>query len=147
MVTCVAFFKMRERHHTQIKNEIMNGNQGDHVTFVWTWLRNKQRSSFCGTFHPVIQHHDADVVHRRTLRSLDVTLLTQAGRYGPSTFEFLVAGQLCVPNVTHASLFTNVQPLYNTFISPAIWKSPRSRSAVLLDKNDPVCFSVLQKQY
>ena len=27
-------FKMRERRHGQMKNEIMNGNQGDHVTFV-----------------------------------------------------------------------------------------------------------------
>ena len=27
-------FKMRERRHGQMKNEIMNGNQGDHVPFV-----------------------------------------------------------------------------------------------------------------
>ena len=50
-------------------NEIMNGNQGDHVTFVWSWRRSKQRLSFCRTSHPFIQHHDADAVHRRTLRS------------------------------------------------------------------------------
>ena len=89
-------FKMRERRHGQRKNEIMNGNQGDHVTFVWSWRRNKQRLSFCRTFHPFIQHHDADAVHRRTLRSPDVTLLTQAGWYGLSGLEFPVAGQLCV---------------------------------------------------
>ena len=50
-----------------MKNEIMNSNQGDHVTFVWSWNRSKQRLSFCHTFHPFIQHHDADDVHRRTL--------------------------------------------------------------------------------
>ena len=36
------------------ENEIMNGNQGAHVTFVWTWRRSKQRLSFCRTFHPFI---------------------------------------------------------------------------------------------
>ena len=36
------------------ENEIMNGNQGDHVTFVWSWRRCKQRLSFCRTFHPFI---------------------------------------------------------------------------------------------
>ena len=98
-------FKMRERRHGQMKNEIMNGNQGDHVTFVWSWRRSKQGLSFCRTFHPFIQHHDADALHRRTLRSPDVTLLTQAGWYGLSGFEFPVAGQLCVQNVSHACLF------------------------------------------
>ena len=49
---------MRERRHGQMKNEIMNGNQGDHVTFVWSWRRSKQRLSFCRTFHPFIQHHN-----------------------------------------------------------------------------------------
>ena len=98
-------FKMRERRHGQTKNEIMNGNQGDHVTFVWSWRRSRQRLSFCRTFHPFIQHHDADAVHRRTLRSPDVTVITQAGWYGLSGFEFPVVGQLCVQNVTHACLF------------------------------------------
>ena len=84
---CCEVFKMRERHHAQIKNEIMNG--------VWSWRRSKQKLSFCRTFHPFIQHHDADTAHRRTLRSPDVTLLTQAGWYGQSSSEFLVAGQLC----------------------------------------------------
>ena len=104
-------FKMRERRHGQIKNEIMNGNPGDHVTFVWSWRRNKQRLSFCRTFHPFLQHHDADTVHRRTLWSPDVTLFTQAGWYGLSGFEFLVAGQLCFQNVTHACLFAKCTTL------------------------------------
>ena len=98
-------FKMRERRHGQMKNEIMNGNQGDHVISVWSWHRSKHRLSFCRTFHRFLQHHDADAVHRRTLWSPDVTLLTQAGWYGLSGFEFPVAGQLCVQNVTHACLF------------------------------------------
>ena len=108
------------------KNEIMNGNQGDHVTFVWSWRRSKQRLSFWRTFHPFIQHHNADAVHRRTLRSPDVTLRTQAGWYGLSGFEFPVAGQLCVQNVTHAfenACLQNVQPLYSTFNAPALWKT------------------------
>ena len=41
---------MRERRHGQMKNEIMNGNQGDHVTFVWSWRRCKQRLSFVAHF-------------------------------------------------------------------------------------------------
>ena len=68
-------FQIRERHHAQIKNEIMDGYQGDHVTFVWSWCQSKQRLSFCCTFYPFIQHHDAHVLHRRTLWSPDVTLL------------------------------------------------------------------------
>ena len=48
---------------------------------------------------------NADAVHRRTLRSPDVTLLTQAGWYGLSGFEFPVAGHSCVQNVTQACLF------------------------------------------
>ena len=102
---CCEVFKMRERHDAEIKNEIMNVNQGDHVTFVWSWRRSKQRLSFCRTFHPFIQHHDAGAVHRRTPRSPDVTLLTQARWYGLSGFEFPVAGQLCFQNVTHACQF------------------------------------------
>ena len=47
-------------------NEIMNGNQGDHVTFVSTWRRSKQRLSFCRTFQPFIQHPDAAHSDRRT---------------------------------------------------------------------------------
>ena len=113
-------FKMRERHHGQMKNEIMNGNQGDHVTFVWSWRRSKQRLSFCRTFHPFIQNYNADAVHRRTLRSPDVTLLTQAGWYGLSGFEFPVAGHLCDKNVTHACLFAK---FYNPCNAPALWKT------------------------
>ena len=70
-------FAIRERCHAQLKNEIMNGNQGDYVTFVWTWRRSKQR--FCCTFHQFIQHHDAAGVHGRKLRNPNVTLLKQAG--------------------------------------------------------------------
>ena len=51
---CCEVFKMRERQHGQMKNEIMNGNQGDHVTLVWSWRRSKHRLSFCRTFHPFI---------------------------------------------------------------------------------------------
>ena len=81
-------FAIRERCHTQLKNETMDGNQGDHVTFVWIWRRSKQRFSFCRTFHQFIEHHDADTVHRRTLLNPDVPFLKQADWYGLLGFEF-----------------------------------------------------------
>ena len=125
------------------ENEIMNGNQGDRVNFVWKRRRGKQRLSLCRTFHPFIQHHDTDAIHRCTLRSRpDVTLPTHAGWY-----EFPVAGQLCVQNVTHACLLEkNVQPM-SIHLKPhqPRGKPFRSGSAVLLDKNNPVYFSILQK--
>ena len=43
-------FAILERCHTQLKNVIMNNYQGDHVTFVWTWRRRKQRLSFVAHF-------------------------------------------------------------------------------------------------
>ena len=87
-------------------------------------MASKQaKIEFCRTFHPFIQHHDADVVHRRTLRSPDVTLLTQAGWYGLSGFKFPVAGQLCVQNVTHACLFAKYTTPVQTFNAPAVWKT------------------------
>ena len=48
--TCCNLHKTCERCHAQLKNEIMNGNQGDHVTFVWTWRRSKQRWGFVTHF-------------------------------------------------------------------------------------------------
>ena len=65
-------------------------------------------------------------MHRRTLRSPDVTLLTQAGWYGLSGFEFPVAGQLCVQNVTHACLFAKCTTMYKTFNAPALWKTSQA---------------------
>ena len=53
----VEVFKMRERYRAQLKNEIMNGNHRDHVTFVWTWRRSKPRLRSCRTFHPFSQHN------------------------------------------------------------------------------------------
>ena len=32
---------------------------------------------FCRTFRPFIQHHDADIMHRRTIRRTDVQLLNR----------------------------------------------------------------------
>ena len=61
---CSKVFKMRERYHAHMTNGIMNGNQGDHVTFVWTWRRSMQRLRFFRTYRPFIQRHDADAVHR-----------------------------------------------------------------------------------
>ena len=61
----------------------MTGNQGDRVIFVWPWRRKQAKIKF----HQFIQHHDADAVHRRTLRNPDVTLLKQAGCYGLLGFE------------------------------------------------------------
>ena len=46
------------------------------------------------------------IVEIGTARSAQCDLgFTQAGWYGLEGFEFLVAGQLCVQNVTHACLF------------------------------------------
>ena len=111
-------------------------------------MASKQsKIEFSRTFHPFIKHHDADAVHRRTPRSLDVTVLTHAGWYGLSGFEIPVAGQLCVPNVTHACLFAKCATPLQYLAPQPCGKQPRSGSAVLLDKNHPVCFSVLQKWY
>ena len=30
--------KMREQYHAQLKNEIVNGNQDNRVTFMWIWV-------------------------------------------------------------------------------------------------------------
>ena len=133
-------FKMRERRHGQMTNESMNSNQGDHVTFVWSWRRSKERLSFCRTFHPFLQHHDADAVHRRTLWSPDVTLLTQAGWYGLSGFEFPVAGQLCVQMSRMHACLQNVQPLYNTFNAPALWKTSEVWVSSAAGQKRPRCF-------
>ena len=107
---CCDIFKMRERNQSTFNwNEIMNGNQGDHVTFVSTWRRSKQRLSFCRTFQPFIQprcraqwqtYHEAPTSH---------FLNRRVGIHGLPGFEFAVVGQLCTQNVTHACLFTNVR--------------------------------------
>ena len=106
---CYEVFKMRKRYLAQylnLKSWTVTGHHGDHMTFVLTCRRSKQRISFCRTFYPFIQHHDIDAVHRRTLRSPGCdTRLKQAGCYGLSGPEFTVAGQLCIQNVTHACLF------------------------------------------
>ena len=41
---------IHEWWHAQLKNWIMNGNQGDHWTFVWTWHHSKQRLIFVTHF-------------------------------------------------------------------------------------------------
>ena len=130
---------MRERRHGQMKNEIMNGNQGDHVTFVWSWRRSKQRLSFCRTFHPFIQHHNADAVHRRTLRSPDVTLLYTGGLVWAVRLWISCRGAtMC--SKCHACML--VCKMYNpctVHLTPQpCEKPPSSGSAVLLDKNDSV---------
>ena len=63
----------RERCHSHLKKK------------SWTVTGSL---SFCRTFHPFIQHHDADALHRRTLWNPDVTLLKQAGWYWLLGFEF-----------------------------------------------------------
>ena len=135
---------MRERRHGQMKNEIMNGNQGDHVTLCDHGVE-ASKDWVLSHISSIFQHHDADAVHRRTLRSPDVTLLTQAGWYGLSGFEVPVAGQLRVQNLTYACLFAKCTACTIHFTPQPCEKPPRSGSAVLLDKNGPVCFSILQK--
>ena len=116
-------FKMRERRHGQRKNEIMNGNQGNHLTFVWSWRRSKQRLSFCRTFHPFIQHPDADAVHRRVRLWISCHGATMC-----------LKCHACMPVCKMLNLCT-------IHLTPRpCEKPPRSGSAVLLDKNDSVCF-------
>ena len=94
----------------KFKNDILNGNRGAHMTFVWTWRRNKQSLNFCRTLHQFIQHYGANAVHGRTFRSPDVTFLRQAvfkqaGWYGLSEFELSATVHLCIQDVTRAWLF------------------------------------------
>ena len=57
-----------------------------------------------------------------------------------------VAGQLCVQNITQTCLFAKCTTPVQYISSPSpVENIPRSGSAVLLDKNDPVCFSIVQK--
>ena len=37
---------MRERHHAQMKNEIMNGDEGDHVTFCVIMVLKQEKIEF-----------------------------------------------------------------------------------------------------
>ena len=122
---CCDIFKMRERNQcVQLKtNEIMNGNQGDHVTFVSTWRRSKQRLSFCRTFN-----HLFNTPMPRTVtdvpRSPDVTFLKQAGWY-PWAVRLWICGRgptmyskchACMPvrNVrTHAQHIQSPRPVEN----------------------------------
>ena len=116
-------FKMRERRHGQMKNEIMNGNQGDHVTFVWSWRRSKQRLSFVAHFihlfnttMPILctdLHSGAPMshfIHRRV-------------GIGCQALNFLLrVNYVFKMSCMHAYL-QNVQPLYKTFNAPALWKT------------------------
>ena len=93
----------------------MNGNQGDRVTFVWTWRRKRAKIEF----HQFIQHHDADAVHRHTLRNPDVSLET-GGLVWAVTLWILG----CSPTMyskCHACML--VCKIYNTSKAPALWKS------------------------
>ena len=102
------------------ENEIMNSNQGDHVNFVWTWRRSKQRFSFFNLFYQFIQHHDADGVYRHTPESWCHTSYTGALVWA---IRLWISGRgpaMC--SRIHACL-KNVQPLYNTFKSPALCKT------------------------
>ena len=64
----------------------------------------------------------------------NLTLLKQAGWYRLSGFEFSVAGQLFILNVTHTCLFVNV---HHVSSPSSVEYLSMSGSAMLLDKNDP----------
>ena len=139
-------FKMRERRHGQLKNEIMNGNQGDHVTFVWSWRRSKQRLSFCRTFHPFCS--------TPRCRCPAQTYTPEPRCHTSYTGGLIWAVRLWITchgatmcSKCHA--YMPVRKMYNPckiHLTPQpCGKPPRSGSAVLPDKNDPVCFSILQK--
>ena len=88
--------------HSQTENKNPSSYKCDHVAYVWTWHRSKQRLSLYRTFRQFIQHHDVDALHRRTLWSPDVTLFIRVGWYALSGFEFTVVNQLFIRNVSHA---------------------------------------------
>ena len=134
------YFTIHEWCHVQWKNEIMNGDQGDHVTFLWTWRRSKQRLSFCCTFQKFIQHHDADAVRLRTLRSLMSHFLQRGLVWAVRLWIF--GCSLTIYSKCHTWML--VCKMYNTSKATTLWKPPSSGSAVLSDKNDPSCFSNLQ---
>ena len=98
-------FKMRERDHAQMKMK------------SWTVTRVIEASKdwvFCLTFHPSIQHDDADAVHRRTLRSPDVTLLNHAVWYGLSGFAFKMSRtHACLQNVRPCTTHLKPSPVQN----------------------------------
>ena len=116
-------FKMRERRHGQMKNEIMNGNQGDHVTFVWSWRQASKDWVFVAHFIHLLNttmpmpctdiHSGAPMshfLHRRVDMSCQALNFLSRGNY---VFKM---------SRMHACL-QNVQPLYNTFNAPALWKT------------------------
>ena len=110
------------------KREIMNGNQGDHVNFVWSCRRSKHRSSFCRTFHSFIQHRDADAVQRHTIHS-EAPMLQFLHRRVGMGYQALSfrsrANYVFKVSRMHACL-QNVQPVYNTFNAPALWKTSKA---------------------
>ena len=114
------------------KNEIMNGNQGDYLTFVWTWRRSKQGLNFCRTFHQFIQQHDADAVHKR---NPDVTLLKQAVWYELLGFEYQVAVQLCFQNFTHACLLAKC----TTHLKPQPCENPPRSGLTVIPLDERPC--------
>ena len=102
---------------------------------------NQAKIEFLSQISSIYSIPNANTVHRRTLRSPDVTLLTHVGCYGPSGSEFPVAGQLCVQNVTHACLLEKCTTPCTKYLKPKpSGKPPRSGSAVLLAKNGPSMF-------
>ena len=122
-------FTNHERCHAQWKNEIMNGNQGDHVTFVGTWRRSKQRLSFCCTFYKSIQHHDADAVHLRTLRSPVATLLTKGVAVSCQTLNFRSQSNYVFKMSHIDACLQNVQHILSpsTVEASQFWVSSASR--------------------
>ena len=105
------------------ENEIMNGNQGDHATFVWTWRRSKQRLSFCRTVHPFIQRPmpiPCTDVHSGAPMSLGLHMWVGMGCQALNFRS--QANYVFKMSRMHACL-KMYNPLYNTFKSQALWKT------------------------
>ena len=137
LIVC-RVFKMRERRHGQTKNEIMNGNQGlkqakieflSHISSISSTLRCRCRAQ---TYTLETRCHTSNTGG-----------LVWAGRL------WISCGGATMCSKCHACM--PVCKMYNSctiYLTPQpCGKPPRSGSAVLLDKNDPVCFSILQKLY
>ena len=143
--TVCDVFKMRERRHGQIKNEIMNGNQGDHVTCVIMASRQANIEFLS---------HISSIYLTPRCRCRAQTYTPEPRCHTSYTGGLVWAVRLWIScrGATMCSKCHACMPvckMYNPctkHLTPQpCGKPPRSGSAVLLNKNDPVCFSIPQK--
>ena len=114
---------MRERRHGQMKNEIMNGSQGDHVLLCDHGVEASNDLVFVTHFTDFFNitvpmpctdvHSGAPVSH----------FLHRRVGIGCQALNFLSRGNYVFQMSRMHACLQNVQPLYNTFNAPALWKT------------------------